>query len=461
MEYDFDVLIVGAGPAGMAAAVRAAELGARVAVVERAKLGGTCVNSGCVPTRVLAKTARLYREVRTAYDYGIVVAEPAVDWQQIVRRVRSTVDRVLAAKNYDAVARRLGIELVTGDATFTGPHTLDVDGRAVTAGSVILGVGGNARRLPIPGAEHAVLPAEVLDLPALPGTLAIIGGGHTGAQLATIFHALGTRVLLLDLAPRILTTEDADVSAAVTDGFRTRGVRVETGIAGIEKIIRDDDGALHLHWGNAAGEHVEALDAVVMAAGWPANVEALGLAAAGVEALRNAIPVDEYLRTNVEHIFVAGDANGSSMLVQAAVFEGETAAENAVLGTQRTTPHHLLPAGGFTDPDYAGVGLTEEAARVRDREACVVVVPYGDVERPIIDDREQGFLKLVVDRHRELILGAHAVGENAVEVIQAVAAAMAAGTDVATLARVKFAYPTYTAIIGEAARAALRRGSAG
>ncbi|MBP2215336.1 NAD(P)/FAD-dependent oxidoreductase [Arthrobacter sp. CAN_C5] len=461
MEYDFDVLIVGAGPAGMAAAVRAAELGARVAVVERARLGGTCVNSGCVPTRVLAKTARLYREVRTAYDYGIVVVEPAVDWQQIVRRVRSTVDRVLAAKDYDAVARRLGIELLTGDASFTGPHALDVDGRTVTSGSVILGVGGNARRLPIPGAEHAVLPPEVLDLPTLPRTLGIIGGGHTGAQLATIFHALGTQVLLLDLAPRILTTEDADVSAAVTDGFRDRGVRVETGIAGIEKIIRDDDGALHLHWRNAAGDHIEVLDAVVMAAGWPANTEALGLAAAGVEAHRNAIPVDEYLRTNVEHIFVAGDANGSSMLVQAAVFEGETAAENAVLGTQRTTPHHLLPAGGFTDPDYAGVGLTEEAARVRDREAAVVVVPYGDVERPIIDDREQGFLKLVVDRHRELILGAHAVGENAVEVIQAVAAAMAAGTDVATLARVKFAYPTYTAIIGDAARAALRREAAG
>ncbi|MHA7274238.1 MULTISPECIES: dihydrolipoyl dehydrogenase family protein [unclassified Arthrobacter] len=454
MEYDFDVLIVGAGPAGMAAAVRAAELGARVAVVERARLGGTCVNSGCVPTRVLAKTARLYREVRTAYDYGIVVAEPSVDWPQIVRRVRSTVDRVLAAKGYDDVVARLGITLLTGEASFADSHTLTVDGRAVTAGSVILCVGGNARRLPIPGAEHAVLPPDILDLPDLPRAIAVIGGGHTGAQLATIFHALGSRVLLLDLAPRILTTEDAAVSAAVTDGFRARGVRVETGIGGINQITRDDDGGLHLHWTSPTGEQVEAVDTVVMAAGWPANIESLGLAAAGVQAQRNAIPVDDYLRSNVPHVYVAGDANGSSMLVQAAVFEGETAAENAVLGAHRTTPHHLLPAGGFTDPDYAGVGLTEEAARARDREATAVVVPYGEVERPIIDDREQGFLKLVLDRHRELILGAHAVGENAVEVIQAVAAAMAAGTDVATLARVKFAYPTYTAIIGEAARSA-------
>lgn len=456
MEHTFDVVVIGAGPAGMAAAVRAAELGARVGVVERAELGGTCVNSGCVPTRVLAKTARLYREVRTAYDYGIVVTEPAVDWQQIVRRVRFTVERVLVAKDYDAVMKRLRIQLVRGDAVFTDPHTLQIGGRSVTAGSVVLCVGGSARRLPIPGAEHAVLPHEILDLDTLPAAVAIIGGGHTGAQLATIFDALGSRVMLLDLAPRILTTEDHEVSATVTESFRRRGVRVETGIAGIDSISRHDGGGLALTWRRGGDPVMERVDAVVMAAGWPANVGTLGMEAAGVVVERNAIPVDSYLRSNMPHIFVAGDATGTSMLVQAAVFEGETAAENAVLGAHRTTPHHLLPEGGFTDPDYAGVGLTEAQARERDAHCAAVVVPYAAVERPIIDDREQGFLKLVTDRHRELILGAHAVGENAVEVIQAVASAMAAGTDVATLARVKFAYPTYSAIIGQAARAVLR-----
>lgn len=453
---DFDVLVIGAGPAGMAAATRAAELGARTAVVERARLGGTCVNSGCVPTRVLAKTARLYREVRTARDYGIVVQEPAVDWPQLVKRVRATVDRVLEAKAYDDVMQRLNITLLRGEAAFTGPHELTVDGRTVTAESVILGVGGSARRLPIPGAEHAVLPHEVLDLPDLPDAVTIIGGGHTGAQLATIFDALGSRVSLLDLAPRILTTEDDDVSAAVTDSFRARGVRVETGIGGVDGIDRHDDGGMEIRWHGAEGAQAARVGAVIMAAGWPANIEHLGLEAAGVLTGRGAIPVDNYLRSNVPHIFVAGDANGTSMLVQAAVFEGETAAENAVLGAHRTTPHHLLPEGGFTDPDYAGVGLTEAKARERDAECAVVVVPYGSVERPIIDDREQGFLKLVTDRHRELILGAHAVGENAVEVIQAVASAMAAGTDVATLARVKYAYPTYGSIIGHAARKVIR-----
>jgi len=154
-------------------------------------------------------------------------------------------------------------------------------------------------------------------------------------------------------------------------------------------------------------------------------------------------------------VFAVGDANGRDMLVQAAQFEGEAAAENAVLGANRRTPHHLLPAGGFTDPDYAGVGLTEEQAREADESCVVVTIPYSTVDRAVIDDRETGFLKLIADRRRELVLGAHAVGENAVEVVQAVTTAMAGGVDVATLAEVRFAYPTYSAVIGMAARAVL------
>jgi pyruvate/2-oxoglutarate dehydrogenase complex dihydrolipoamide dehydrogenase (E3) component len=195
-----------------------------------------------------------------------------------------------------------------------------------------------------------------------------------------------------------------------------------------------------------------------MATGWPADVEDLGLENAGIDVVRSSVPADQYFRTVVPHIFAVGDANGRDMLVQAAQFEGEAAAENAVLGANRRTPHHLLPAGGFTDPDYAGVGLTEAEARGRDTSCVVATVPYASVDRAVIDDREIGFLKLIADRRRELILGAHAVGENAIEVIQSVTTAMAAGVDVSTLANVRFAYPTYSAVIGLAARALLAEG---
>lgn len=464
MIDSYDVLVVGAGPAGTTAALRAAALGARVAVVQDGPPGGTCVNTGCVPTRVLAKTARLMREVRTADGYGISVTEQRLDWPTTVARVRATVDRVRAAKGDVDRFAAAGVDVLRGRARFVSPHELEVtadDGapRVVQGGSVILCVGGHSRRLPVPGAELATMPEEVLDLPDLPRRVAVIGAGNTGAQLVTIFNAFGSEVLLLEVAPRILAQTDVDVSAHVAKAFREQGVRVEVGIDGVDALERTGDG-IRLSWRSGGRGDDAVVDAVVMCAGWPAAVEDLGLDAAGIASAPGRIPVDDYLATNVGHVFVAGDANGVAMLVQAANAEAEAAARNAVLGTTVRAPHHLLPAGGFTDPDYGDVGLTEDEARERDDRCVVALVPFEDLERPVIDDRPRGFLKLVADRRREYVLGAHAVGENAVEVIQAVTTAMAAGVDVATLAKVEFAYPTYCAAIGAAARRLLDVGVA-
>lgn len=328
-------------------------------------------------------------------------------------------------------------------------------GRRLTAGSILVCVGGHSKRLPVPGAELATVPEDVLSLPTLPRRVAVIGAGNTGAQLVTVFSSFGSEVTLLDVAPRVLMASDAAIAATVSAAFAEQGVDVRTGIETVAGLERTDDGAIRLAWREAGEETASTFDAVIMATGWPADVEDLGLENAGIAIERSSIPADRYFRTVVPHIFAVGDANGRDMLVQAAQFEGEAAAENAVLGANRRTPHHLLPAGGFTDPDYAGVGLTEEQARERDTACVVATVPYANLERAVIDDREVGFLKLIADRRRQLILGAHAVGENAIEVIQSVTTAMAAGVDVSTLAGVRFAYPTYSAIIGLAARAVL------
>ncbi len=454
----YDVAVIGAGPAGTAAALRAAELGASVVVLEASdRTGGTCVNTGCVPTRVLAKAARLMRDVRAARGYGIDVDPGGIDWATTVARVRARVDLVRDIKREAARFGAAGVTLLQeGRARFEDPHTLVLEsGRRVSAATILICVGGHSRRLPIPGAELATVPEHVLDLPALPGRVAIIGAGNTGAQLATIFDSFGSEVTILDLAPRVLMASDAEISAAIAASFTANGIAVHTGIEGVDSLVRRDDGGIDLEWRDDGHAVVEPFDAVVMATGWPADVDDLGLDRAGVHPERSAIPVDRYFRSSVPHIFAVGDANGRDMLVQAAHFEGEAAAENAVLDANRRTPHHLLPAGGFTDPDYAGVGLTEEQARGRDEHCIVATIRYSALERAVIDDRGVGFLKLIADNRRELILGAHAVGENAVEVIQSVTTAMAAGIDVATLAGVKFAYPTYSAIIGIAARALL------
>ncbi|WP_299037819.1 NAD(P)/FAD-dependent oxidoreductase [uncultured Pseudokineococcus sp.] len=454
----YDVLVIGGGPAGTAAALRAAGLGARTALVEARRTGGTCVNTGCVPTRVLARTARLVREVRQAGEYGIAVTEQPVDWTRTVARVRETIERVQAAKAEPEKLADAGVDLVLeGRARLTGPHEVELEdtGRRLRGRSVVLAVGGHSRRLPVPGAELAVLPEEVLDLPAIPRRLAVVGAGNTGAQLVTVFAALGSEVTLLEVAPRILAQTDADVSAAVQEAFVAQGVRVRTGVAGIASLERDGEG-VRLTWtdGEADGgqERSEVFDVVITSTGWPASLEGLGLDAAGIEHTARGIGVDEHLRTNLEHVYAVGDANQEAMLVQAAHREAEDAAVNAVLGPRRSRRHELLPAGGFTDPDYADVGLTEEQARERDPGCVVALVPFASMERPVIDDRTRGFLKLVADGRREQLLGAHAVGESAVEVVQAVTTAMAAGVDVAVLARVEYAYPTYSAVIGVAAR---------
>ncbi|MFC3689859.1 dihydrolipoyl dehydrogenase family protein [Aquipuribacter hungaricus] len=462
----YEVLVVGAGPAGTSAAVRAAELGARVGLVEARRTGGTCVNSGCVPTRVLAKTARFAREVRSAGVYGLDVGDPTVDWTRTVARVRQVVERIHAVKAEPERLADLGVDLVLeGRARFVDPHAMELSdtGRRVSGDAVVLCVGGHSRRLPVPGAELALVPEQVLDMPEVPRRLVVVGAGNTGAQLVTVFEALGAEVTLLEVAPRILMAMDEDISRTVQDSFEAHAVDVHVGIRTLVSLARVEGtephgdhvagGPVRVTWVDADGsEQSREADAVIMCTGWPASVDGLGLDAAGIATDGRSIAVDEYFRTEVPHVFAAGDANQQAMLVQAAHAEAEAAATNAVLGPTRRAPHRLLPSGGFTDPDYAGVGLTEAQARERDPQVAVATVRYSELERAVIDDREQGFLKLVTDRRRDVLLGAHAAGESAVEVIQAVTTAMAAGVDLTTLAGVEFAYPTYSAVIGEAAR---------
>lgn len=459
MDIDADVLVIGGGPAGTAAAIRASELGAHTVLVEEKHLGGTCVNTGCVPTRVLAKTARLIREIRSAEIYGIETSEPSLVWGETVAMVRKVIGEVRSAKHHEERFEQAGVTLIEGErASFSGRReaTLQPSGRTVGFASAIVAAGGHSRSLPIPGAEHAVFAEHLLELEQLPRHVAIVGSGSTGSQLVTIFNAFGCDVTLLELADRILPAADRDVSALLERSFRGHGVEVLTGIDGIERIDRAGDGTVTVHATADGWRREIACDMVVTAAGWPANVEGLNLEAAGVTVRRGAVPVDDRMQTDVANIYVAGDANGQSMLVQSAQSEAETAAANAVLGPNRSEHHGLVPWGGFTDPDVAGVGLTEDAARDRDEQCLVATVSYDELERAIIDDRTEGFLKLICDRRRSLLLGAHATGEAAVEVIQAVTTAMAAGVDVATLASIEFAYPTYSAAIGMASRRLLQ-----
>ncbi|HEX6385816.1 MAG TPA: NAD(P)/FAD-dependent oxidoreductase [Anaerolineae bacterium] len=453
----FDVIVIGGGPAGVTAALRARELGAAVALVERGRMGGTCTNDGCVPTRVLAKAARLVRDAQQFEEYGLVGSPPGVDLPALIAHTQQTVYRLHEKKQLLDHLAEAGVRVLAdaGAASFLDPHTLVVNGSQHLEGEkFILCTGGRARRLSFPGSELALTHSDVWSLSKLPGSMAIVGAAATGCQLASIFAAFGAKVWLLDVAPHILNGEDELVSHVMDRAFRERGVEVITNVDGVAQL-QQDDAALQLCYAEAAESKLLSAEMVVLAVGWVGNVEELNLPAAGVDSERGYVVVDDSLRTSAHHIFAAGDVNGRMMFVQSATHEARIAAENAVLGNRHSFRHQVVPHGGFTDPEYGSVGLTEAQAR-QHGDSAVAVVPYSDLDRAVIDGRTEGFCKLIVSRDSHLILGAHVVGEQALEVVQIAAAGMAAGMRVEQLAELELAYPTFASIIGLAARQLVR-----
>ena len=335
------IIVIGAGPAGVTAALRACELGADVALIEGGSLGGTCTNDGCVPTRVLARAARLARNARQFGEYGLTSVDMSVDFRRLLDKAQQVVYTVHEKKQLHSHLEAAGVELYTGHgpAHFVDPHTVELaDGTQLSAGKFILCVGGHARKLPIPGAEHSLTHSDVWQMQKLPASVAIIGAAATGCQLASVFNTFGVDVHLLDLAPRILPGEDVAVSAYMARAFERRNLHVHAGIDGVQRIERSGNSFV-LVYGEDGTEQRLSVDVVIQAVGWAGNADRLNLNAAGVKSERSYVVVDDYLRTTADHIFAAGDINGRMMLVQSASHEARIAAENAVLGPTRVAGH--------------------------------------------------------------------------------------------------------------------------
>jgi pyruvate/2-oxoglutarate dehydrogenase complex dihydrolipoamide dehydrogenase (E3) component len=459
----YDVIVIGGGPAGVTAALRARELGASVALVERDRLGGTCTNDGCVPTRVLAHAARLMRETAQHEHYGLIGARPQLDFGRLIGRTQDVVYAVHEKKQLLKHLESSGVTVYegVGPARFIDAHTIELgdSGERLDAGRFIICAGGHARRLPFPGAEYTLTSSDIWGMKELPHRLVIVGAAATGCQLASVMNTFGAEVTLLDVAPHILPTEDAAVTEALQNAFVRRGIDIICGMSSVEKV-EQWDGALRLVYKKDDTTMALEADAVVVAVGWPGNVESLNLDAAGVKTERSYITVDDCLRTTAPHIFVAGDIDGKTMLVQSAGYEARVAAENAVggmdgSGEMRTYRPQIVPHGGFTDPEYGSVGLTEGRAREEGHDFVIALASMVNLDRAVIDGYTDGFCKLVVSRDSREILGAHVVGEQAVEIVHLVAATMASGSSVESLANLELAYPTYVSIVGLAARRAV------
>jgi pyruvate/2-oxoglutarate dehydrogenase complex dihydrolipoamide dehydrogenase (E3) component len=351
------LLVLGGGPAGLNAALQARELGAEVILIESDRVGGTSINRGPAPVRTLARAARLVRDSQTWPTFGLRGSPPQVDLPATLDNARRVAAYAHDEKRLSEQVRAAGVDLVdgAGPAHFVDPHTVATgDGRTWQADRIIIAVGGHPGRLPIPGAELGLTYTDIRGLSALPGRVAVIGGADTGCQLASILADLGCQTLLLEYSPRLNPRADQDISSALGAAFTRRGIDVATG-ASVERLVRVDDG-IEVHYQHDSKPTRSVVDAVFFAVGWPANLDELDVAAAGVATERGKIPVTDWLQTNRSHIFAAGDVNGRSMLVPSARHEGRLAAENAVLGTRRRVAHDIAPTGSFTDPNTPASG---------------------------------------------------------------------------------------------------------
>jgi dihydrolipoamide dehydrogenase len=375
-----------------------------------------------------------------------------------MRRASQVVYTIHEKKQLIGHLRDAGVEILSeaGTASFTDPHTVMLlDGRKLSADKFILCAGGRARRLDFPGAESALTHSDVWALNELPRSVVIVGGAATGCQLASIFAAFGAKVTILEISPNILQVEDQAVSKNVTAAFQSRQIEIITSITGVEQIANLGSHKVLTYLKNNAAHEIET-EAVILSTGWLGNLSSLNLPAAGIETKGHYIQVNDYLQTSADHIFAAGDITGRMMLVQSAGMEALTAAENAVLGVGQPQRHQIVPHGGFTDPEYGSVGLTEEKARAAG-DCLVAEVAYSELDRAVIDGHTNGVCKLVVSIDNHRILGVHVAGEQALEIVHIVAAGMASDMWVEQLAELQIAYPTYTAIIGLAARKIVRQ----
>jgi len=444
----YDIIIIGAGPAGLNAAQQAAKLGAKTALITKGYVGGMAATDGPVPVRALAYAARLVREAQQLEQYGITSIPPEVDYPKLLERVRDVVVEI-----YEKVSQVEELEALNvvvyenaGAARFLDPHTIDAGGVQLRGENIIICAGGHSRPLPIPGFEHTVTHSEAWGLGKIPRSMIVVGSGATGAQVASIFNAFGTKVSMFEIAPRILMTEDDDVSSVVKAAFLNQGIDIVEGFESIQAFEKTADGVRMIYRHDGQTQSCEA-DLVVMSVGWMANAQELNLQAAGVELdKRGFIAVNEFMQTNVPHIYAAGDINGKMMLVSTSSMEGYYAATNAIEGPHYPLEYDLIPMGSFTDPEYAQIGLTESKAREA-HDIVVATVPFADYPRSIIDGRLEGFCKMIADRESHKILGCHVVGERAVETVQLVAAGMKAGLTVEQLAELPLSFPTYVAIV--------------
>jgi dihydrolipoamide dehydrogenase len=454
----FQVVIVGTGPGGYVAAIRAAQLGLETAVVEKDELGGTCLNWGCIPTKAWVVSAHLYEQIRRAREYGIEVAEPRIRWDWLLERKNKIVKQMTGGVG--TLLKGRGVEIFRGTARLTAASRLVVslkDGarQELTADHVVLATGAQAMMPPGWSLEDGriVTSQEALDLAAQPRRLAVIGGGVVGSEFASFFAAIGTQVTLIEMLPRLVPAEDDEIAQALEREMKKQRIAVHLGTR-VDAVQEGPAGAKRLTL--SSGQSLE-VDTVLVATGRRPFSSDLGLEQAGVRlGERGRVVVDERLRTTARNVWAIGDVTDIKQLAHFASAQGKAAVEQ-IAGHAAQTDWRAVPAATFTFPEIASVGLTEREALAAGRKLKIGRFPFRAHGRNIADGETAGFVKLIGDADTDQLLGAHLIGARASELVHECALAIGADLDLKHLAEAIHAHPTLSETLGEAAEDADHR----
>ncbi|MEA2160867.1 MAG: dihydrolipoamide dehydrogenase [Solirubrobacteraceae bacterium] len=447
-ESAYDCVVIGSGPGGYVAAIRAAQLGMKTAVVEKDRVGGRCLNYACIPAKAVLRVADILSEVREAGSFGIKVSDPEVDFAAVGARREKVVTTLTGG--VAGLFKKNAIEVIEGEGSLAGDGAVSVGGNQITAKTILLATGSVKR--PIPGTQfggRVIGTEEAWALDALPKSMAIVGAGASGAEIASAYARLGVDVRLFEALDRVLPTEDADISKAAERGLKKQGMTIHTGT--LVQNVESGDASVKFTYGEESGE----AEWLVIAAGRAPDVEALGLQSAGVNLADNGlIEVDGAMRTSAPGIYAIGDLVHGPALAHKASDEGVIAVEDAAGMATHPIEYIDIPRATFCTPNVASFGLTEAQAREQGYDVAVGKIQYGSVGAGTVYGDRTGVIKIVGEKKYGELLGGHIVGAKATELIQELVNARILEGGYPEVARIIHGHPTLSEGVMEAARAA-------
>src|SRR5215471_13543602 len=445
----FDVAVIGGGPGGYVAAIRAAQLGARTAIVEKDRLGGTCLVRGCIPTKAMLQSSELYSLMQRGGEYGVVADALRFDLPAANRRRDKVVDQLVGG--VEGLMKANGITVVRGAARLDGPGAFVAGGERYEAANLVVATGSVPARIPLPGVEHTIDSDGILALDRVPESMVVIGGGVLGMEWGALYAALGTKVTVLELLPEILPMVESDMVRLYRRHFERLGGVVHTE-ARVEEVAKAGAG-LEVRFGSGGERQAVPAEVVLLATGRVPYTKDLGLEEAGVQLERGCVAVDDHLRTAVDGIWAIGDVIGGVMLAHVASYEGVCAVEN-ICGSDRTPDYHAVPNCIYTDPEIANVGLGEREARERGLDVKVGRFPFSASGRALTLGQAEGAVKVVADAADGTMLGVQMVGPRVTDVIAEATLAVQQRLKLHDLDLTMHAHPTLAESLLEAALAA-------